>query len=97
MDIPPYLSGMTESEQDYYQEELNQNMLDNLSNNGLVVPSITDANLRTNAVLWPDGTTQTPAVHMPNGTQWYVTDHVPPVYVGKINNALVSFTTGAYP
>lgn len=33
----------------------------------------------------------------PDGALWYSTDHVPPVYVGKINGALVQFTTTPFP
>ncbi len=97
MNVPPYIVGQGEFAQENYQEELSQTLFDNFSDNGLVVPSILDADLRTNAVEWPDGTTATPAVHMPNGTMWFVTDHIPPVYVGKISGALVQFTTAAYP
>ena len=32
-----------------------------------------------------------------DGVIWYCTDHVPPVYVGKISGALVKFTTAAFP
>lgn len=33
----------------------------------------------------------------PDGSLWYSIDHVPPVYVGKINGALVQFTTTPFP
>jgi hypothetical protein len=32
-----------------------------------------------------------------DGVIWYCTDHVPPVYVGKENGALVQFTTAPFP
>lgn len=37
------------------------------------------------------------ASEAPDGSLWYSTDHVPPVYVGKINGALVQFTTTPFP
>lgn len=94
MNLPTYIKDINQGN---YNEELIQTLTDNLSDNGWVVPSITTADLTVNAVLWPDGTTATPAAHMPDGTIWYNTDHVPPVYVGKISGALVKFTTAAYP
>lgn len=32
-----------------------------------------------------------------DGRFWYCTDHVPPVFVGKQNGALVQFTTTPFP
>jgi hypothetical protein len=37
------------------------------------------------------------AATAPDGVMFYATDHVPPVYVGKISGALVQFTTTPYP
>lgn len=33
----------------------------------------------------------------PDGSLWYSVDHIPPVYVGKINGALVQFVTAPFP
>jgi hypothetical protein len=37
------------------------------------------------------------AVDAQDGTTWYAIDHVPPVFVGKVNGALVQFLTAPYP
>lgn len=37
------------------------------------------------------------ATDAPDGSIWYCTDHVPPVFVGKANGALVQFLTAAFP
>jgi hypothetical protein len=37
------------------------------------------------------------AVDAQDGTMWYAIDHVPPVFVGKVNGALVQFLTAPYP
>jgi hypothetical protein len=37
------------------------------------------------------------APNLNDGVFLYCTDHVPPVYVGKINGALVQFTTTPFP
>jgi hypothetical protein len=37
------------------------------------------------------------SVTAPDGSIWYSSDHVPPVFVGKVNGALVQFTTAAFP
>jgi hypothetical protein len=37
------------------------------------------------------------STNAPDGSIWYCTDHVPPVFVGKANGALVQFTTAAFP
>jgi hypothetical protein len=97
MDVPPYLRGQGEFAQENYQEELNQTIGDCLSNNGWTVPQITNANLTVNAVEWPDGTLATPAVFMPNGSLWYVTDGAPEVLVVKVAGALRRVSTTAYP
>ncbi len=53
--------------------------------NGLIAPSKTVAQITTLA---------TDAV---DGTVWYASDHIPPVFVGKVNGSLVQFTTAAFP
>lgn len=82
MNIPTYIKN---SNQENYNEELNQSLRGGLSNNGWTAPQILNADLLLVAPLMPDGTI------------WFCTDHVPPVYVGKISGALVKFTTAAYP
>lgn len=89
---------MSAEDEIVYQQDFNQTLRDGLSNNGWTVPQLTTANLTTDAIQNPaDGTETTLSVLMPDGTVWYVTDAVPPCYVGKINGALVKFTTSAFP
>lgn len=88
-----------------YQQDLNQTLRDGLSNNGWTVPQLTTAELTTQQVLNPaNGIATTLARLMPVGTIWFVTDAVPPCYVGKIVNVpepapqtLVRFLTAAFP
>ncbi len=94
MDLPTYIQGQ---DQDNYIEEFNQTILQGLSNNGWTVPQVTNSQLTIDNVIAPDGTITTLDILMPDGTLWYVTDAVPPCYVGKISSALVKFTTTAYP
>jgi hypothetical protein len=95
-DIPPYVQGDKEVQANY-QEELNQTLIQNFGVNGVVIPSVTTAQLTTNVVLAPDGTLTSLASLMPDGTMWYCNDASPQVYVGKINGSLVKFTTAAFP
>ena len=37
------------------------------------------------------------APNFPDGSMWYCNDHAPPCFVGKVNGALVQFTTAAFP
>lgn len=91
MDLPTYLEIENESN---YHEYLNQALRDGLSEKGWTIPQITRAGLLTETVQNPaDGSTTTLKDLMPDGTLWFVIDNVPPVYVGKINGALVRFTT----
>lgn len=94
MDLPTFIKDL---DQDNYMEELNQTLIQNLSDNGWIVPQITNTALTIDTALQPDGTLSTLAAFMPDGTLWYVTDAVPPTYVGKISGSLVKFTTTAYP
>ena len=80
--IPTYIRN---SNQENYNEDLNQSLQSWLSVNGFPVPQITAANL---TVIAPS---------MPNGSVWYVVDHVPPIWVGKQAGVLVQFTLAAYP
>lgn len=97
MDLPPYVN-MAPEDEIIYQQDLNQTLRDGLSNNGWTVPQLSDAELRVNQVQNPaNGQLTTLAQLMPNGTLWFVTDAVPPCYVGKINGNLVKFTTTIYP
>lgn len=97
MDLPPYLD-MTIADEEVYQQDLNQTLRDGLSNSGWTVPQLTTAQLTMQLVQNPvDGTLTTLNVLMPDGTLWYITDAVPPCYVGKINSGLVKFTTTIFP
>ncbi len=80
--IPTYIRN---ENQENYNEELNQALQNYLGPNGLPVAQITNAELINTYA------------NRPNSTVWFVTDHVPPVFVGKINGALVQFVTAAYP
>ena len=94
MDIPTYVEM---SDQTIYHQDFNQTLRTGLSDNGWTVPQLTSAQLTTDSVLNPS--TGQPTVLsqlMPDGTIWFVTDATPPAYVGKINGALVKFTTTEY-
>ena len=93
-DIPPYLRA---TNQENYNEELNQTLINAIGNNGYQITTLTNAQLTVNPVIDQNGNITTVANLSPDGTIWYITDHVPPVYVGKISGALVQFTTAAYP
>jgi hypothetical protein len=95
-DIPSYIKL---ADQDIYHEELSQTLQQNFGNNGVVIPSLTNAQLTVDIVSDPFGNQapNTLANLMPNGSLWYVTDHAPPVLVAKINNVLVQLQTAAYP
>ncbi len=80
--IPTYIQNQN---QENYNEEMNQALQNYLGPNGHPVSQITMAALTAIAASRPDGTI------------WYVTNHVPPVFVGKINGVLVQFVTAAYP
>ncbi len=94
MDLPTYVQS---PDQENYNEELSQTLINGLSNNGWTVPQITTANLTVTPFIAPDGSVTTIAAFMPDGTLWFCIDHIPPVYVGKISGALVKFTTAAFP
>lgn len=94
VDIPPYVKS---PDQENYNEELNQTLYEGIGPNGFRVSRLTNAQLTTDPIVDPNGNLTTVAALAPDGTQWYITDHVPPVYVGKISGALVQFTTAAYP
>jgi len=98
MDLPTYLEITDENVQNIYQQELNQTLRNALSNNGWTVPQITHEQLTITPV-YDENTqvTSTLASLMPNGSLWFVTNATPPCYVGKISDALVKFTTTAYP
>jgi len=94
MNIPPYIKS---PDQENYNEELNQTLFENVGPNGFVIPTLTNAQLTVDPFIAPDGTVTTVSAYMPDGTQWYISDHVPPVMVMKINGALRQVTTAAYP
>lgn len=98
MDLPTFLDINNEDAQRAYQQELNQSLRAGVSNNGFTIPQVTNAQLTTNVVINPDtGASTTLAAMMPNGSLWFVTDTIPPCYVGKLSGSLVKFTTTAYP
>ncbi len=96
MNIPVYTKG-DDNTQENYQRELNQILRNGAGPDGNVISSVTNAQLTTNVVIAQDGSLTSLLNLMPDGTIWYCTDHVPPVFVGKINGSLVKFTTAPYP
>lgn len=84
LELPTYLS---QPNQEAYNEQLNYTLRYWISGNGFTgIPQLTTAQITAIA----------PSV--PNATLFYCTDSMPnPVYVGKINGALVQFTTTAFP
>lgn len=93
-DIPPYIKS---PDQENYNEELNQTLFDNIGPNGFRISQVTNAQLTTNIIPDGQGNFTSLSALSPDGTIFYVTDHVPPVFAGKISGALVKFTTAAYP
>lgn len=96
MRIPQYIYGSAEEMQRYFALLINE-CNNNLSDNGWVVPSITNNQLTIQPVRDQNGNPTTLSAFMPDGTLWYVTDASPPCYVGKISGSLVKFTTTPYP
>ena len=94
MNLPTYLRAEEAIEKNY-QEELNQTLRDNLSDNGYVLPSVTDNQLRVDSVVDQNGNVTTLDAMMPNGTVWYVSDAN--AIVAKINGALRQLDNSAYP
>lgn len=100
MNIPTYLRSNDEekAEQENYNEELNETLRFNLSDNGYVLPAITNTNLTVTLVQNPNTLAPTTIANlMPDGTIWYVTDATPPCVVIKLNGTLAKVTTTAYP
>ena len=94
MEIPVFANvkytdkeGFLTSSMLYYNNQLNQVLQNNLSDNGFVLPTLTQAELASIAT------------SMPDGTMWYVHDTGVAYYelVIKINGALRKVTTSAYP
>lgn len=85
--------GQLTEEAALYMDSVNQTLQDNLSDNGWVVPTITQADLAT---LQGD-----PNTAMPNGTIWYVVDSVTsPTYYELVlnqNGTLMKVDLSAYP
>lgn len=94
MNLPTYLRADDAIEKSY-QEELNQTLRDNLSDNGYVLPSVTDNQLRVDSVVDQNGNVTTLDAMMPDGTVWYVSDAN--AIVAKINGALRQLDNSAYP
>jgi hypothetical protein len=94
MNLPTYVK---DKDQENYHEELNQTLLQGVSNNGYTIPQVTNAELTVNPFILPDGTVTTLALGMPDGTVWYVTDGAPADYVVKRGGVLRRLLTAAYP
>lgn len=95
MDIPPYIKN---PDQENYHQELNQTLRDGLSDKGVTIPQVTNAQLVTNTILDPaTGLQVLLKDYMPDGTQWYVTDGAPATGVMKVAGALRRISTTAYP
>lgn len=100
MNIPTYLKNHFDanSTQENYNEELNEVLRQNLSNNGWVLPSISNQDLTVTLIQNPNTLLNTTVENlMPNGTAWYVNDATPPCVVIKIDGALEKIITSAYP
>jgi hypothetical protein len=78
VNIPPYIQC---DSQENYNVELNQNLQDNLSDDGFVIPQITTANLALVSSV------------MPNGTFWYSLDGAVPGPIMKVGGVVVSLLT----
>jgi hypothetical protein len=94
MNLPTYVK---DKSQENYHEELNQTLRQGLGVDGFTISQVTNAQLTVNPYVLPDGTVTTLALAAPDGSMFYVTDHAPPVFAGKINGALVQFATNPYP
>jgi len=82
--IPTYVKN---SDEENYNEELNQTLQYLIGQDGWKTPQITAANL---AIVSADPLT-------PDGTQWYVVDAIPPVPVMLVAGVVVRLTTAPYP
>ncbi len=94
MNLPTYVK---DKSQENYHEELNQTLIQGVSDNGFTIPQLTNAQLTVDAFILPDGTVTTLAAGMPDGTMWYITDGAPADFVVKRSGALRRLTTAAYP
>lgn len=84
IEIPTYIQN---SNEENYNEELNQTLLYLIGQDGWKSPQITSANL---AIIAADPLT-------PDGTFWYNIDSVPPGPVMKVAGAVVRLATAPYP
>jgi hypothetical protein len=94
LNLPTYIKDFS---QENYHEELNQTLQGGVSDNGFVIPSVTNAQLTINNWIAPDGTITTLALGMPDGTLWYVSDGAPADFVVKRSGVLRRVSTTAYP
>ena len=94
MNLPTYIQN---SNQENYNEELSQTLIQNLSDNGYVIPTLTNAQLTVNPFVLPTGVVTTVALGMPDGTIWYISDGAPADFVVKRSGALRRLVTAAYP
>ena len=92
MKVPGFLNmqfvqedGLLTPEMGRYNENLNREMQNALSDNGWTVPQQTTANITTIAP------------SMPNGTIWYATDGAPACMVAKVSGSLVRLSTTPFP
>lgn len=94
MNLPTYVKS---PDQENYNQELNQTLREGVSDNGYVIPTVTNAQLTVDPFVLPDGTITTLALGMPDGTIWYVSDGAPADFVVKRSGVLRRLTTAAYP
>lgn len=84
LQIPTYVQ---QTNEENYNEELNQTLQYLIGVDGWKTPQITAANL---AIISADPLT-------PNGTLWFVTDAVPPGPVMLVSGTVVRLATAPYP
>ena len=94
MNLPTYVK---DKSQENYHEELNQTLLGGVSDNGYVIPSVTNNQLTVAPWVDPEGVITTLALGMPDGTVWYVSDGAPADFVVKRSGVLRRLVTAAYP
>ena len=94
MNLPTYVK---HPDQENYHQELNQTLLGGVSDNGYVIPSVTNAQLTVDPWIAPDGTVTTLALGMPDGTIWWVSNGAPADFVVKRSGVLRRLVTAAYP
>ncbi len=94
MNLPTYIQSAS---QENYHIELNQTLLQGVSDNGFTIPQVTNAQLTATPFILPNGVITTLALGMPDGTIWFVTDGAPADFVVKRSGVLRRVSTAAYP